>query len=131
MKWGVNGLGLLMVLTLISAARAEPSGLLNDTGLTHCLNVSGNALEPCWENNSGDKSPYPGQDGRFGRDAASIFWPFSGFYKPADSGGHGGFAFTPLDVNGNPIPLVGDPPVPSQTPRCVWDRVTNLLNPCC
>ena len=34
MKWGVNGLGLLMVLTLISATQAEPSGLLNDTGQT-------------------------------------------------------------------------------------------------
>ena len=35
MKWGMNGLGLLMVLTLISAAQAKPVGLLNDTGQTH------------------------------------------------------------------------------------------------
>ena len=127
MKWGVNGLGLLMVLTLISAARAEPSGLLNDTGQTQCLNVTGTALEDCTPENSGDDSPYPGQDGRYGRDAAAKYPAQSGFTKPEGSGGHGGFAFTPLDVNGNPIPLVGDPPVPAETPRCVWDRVTNLI----
>ena len=127
MKWGMNGLGLLMVLTLISAARAEPSGLLNDTGQTQCLNVTGTALEECTPENSGDDSPYPGQDGRYGREAAAKYPAQSGFTKPEGSGGHGGFAFTPLDVNGNPIPLVGDPPVPAETPRCVWDRVTNLI----
>lgn len=47
MKWGMNGLGLLMVLTVISAAQAEPSGLLNDTGQTQCLNVTGTELEKC------------------------------------------------------------------------------------
>ena len=127
MKWGMNGLGLLMVLTLISVARAEPSGLLNDTGQTQCLNVTGTALEECTPENSGDNSPFPGQDGRYGRDAAAKYPEQSGFTKPEGSGGHGGFAFTPLDVNGNPIPLVGDPPVPAETPRCVWDRVTNLI----
>lgn len=127
MKWGMNGLGILMMLSLISAARAEPSGLLNDTGQTQCLNVTGTALEECTPENSGDDSPYPGQDGRYGRDAAAKYPEQSGFTKPEGSGGHGGFAFTPLDVNGNPIPLVGDPPVPAETPRCVWDRVTNLI----
>ena len=127
MNWGMNGLGILMVLTLVSTARAEPSGLLNDTGQTQCLNVTGTALEECTPENSGDDSPYPGQDGRYGRDAAAKYSAQSGFTKPEGSGGHGGFAFTPLDVNGNPIPLVGDPPVPAETPRCVWDRVTNLI----
>ena len=127
MKWGMNDLGILMMLTLISAARAEPSGLLNDTGQTQCLNVTGSALEECTPENSGDISPFPGQDVRYGRDAAAKYPMQSGFTKPEGSGGHGGFAFTPLDVNGNPIPLVGDPPVPAETPRCVWDRVTNLI----
>lgn len=127
MKWGMNGLGLLMVLTLISAAQAKPVGLLNDTGQTQCLNVFGNSLEDCTPENSGDDSPYPGQDGRYGRDAAAKYPTQSGFTKPEGSGGRGGFAFTPLDVNGNPIPLVGDPPVPAKTPRCIWDRVTNLI----
>ena len=54
MKWGMNGLGLLMVLTLISTARAAPSGLLNDTGQTQCLNVTGTALEECTPENRGD-----------------------------------------------------------------------------
>jgi hypothetical protein len=127
MKWGMNGLGILMVVTLLSAAQAAPSGLLNDTGQTQCLNVFGNALEECTPENSGDDSPFPGQDGRYGRDAAAKYPEQSGFTKPEGSGGHGGFVFTPLDVNGNPIPLVGDPPVPAETPRCVWDRVTNLI----
>ena len=127
MKWGMNGLGIVMMLTLISAARAAPSGLLNDTGQTQCLNVAGTALEECTPENSGDDSPNPGQDGRYGRDAAAKYPAQSGFTKPEGSGGHGGFAFTPLDVYGNPIPLVGNPPVPAETPRCIWDRVTNLI----
>ena len=120
---GFIGMGLLLAMT----AQAAPSGLLNDTGQTQCLNVFGNALEECTPENSGDDSPYPGQDGRYGRDAAAKYPEKSGFTKPEGSGGHGGFAFTPLDVNGNPIPLVGDPPVPAETPRCIWDRVTNLI----
>lgn len=72
MKWGMNGLGLLMMLTLISAARSEPSGLLNDTGQTLCLNAAGNAMASCSVANSDDTSPYPRQDGRFGRDAAEL-----------------------------------------------------------
>ena len=112
---------------MVGAVSAAPSGLLNDTGQTQCLNVTGTALEECTPENSGDDSPYPGQDGRYGRDAAAKYPAQSGFTKPEGSGGQGGFAFTPLDVNGNPIPLVGDPPVPTKTPRCVWDRVTNLI----
>ena len=106
---------------------AGPTGLLNDTGQTRCLNAAGTALEACGEANSGDSAPYPRQDGRFGRDPAAGNPGISGFGKPAGSGGSGGFAFTPLDVNGNPIALTGNPPVPSETPRCIWDRVTNLI----
>lgn len=51
----------------------------------------------------------------------------SGFAKPDGSGGSAGFAFTPLDINGNVIPLTGNPPVPSVTPRCIKDNVTNLI----
>ena len=59
MKWVMNGLGILMMLTLISAQSA-PSGLLNDTGQTQCLNVTGTALEDCTPENSGDDSPHSG-----------------------------------------------------------------------
>ena len=119
---------VIFVCLCVGADRlvAAPSGLLNDTGQTQCLNVAGTALEACTWQNSGEVA-FTGQDGRFGRDAAERNLTKSGFTKIAGSGGHGGFAFTPLDVNGNPIPLVGDPPVPAETPRCVWDEVTNLI----
>lgn len=114
-------------LSIATTARAETSGLLNDTGQTQCLNITGTALEECTPANSGNNSPYPGQDGRYGRDAAAKHAGQSNFSKPEGSSGHGGFAFTPLDLNGNQISLIGDPPVPSQTPRCIWDRTTNLI----
>ncbi len=77
--------------------------------------------------NTGNASARPGQDGRFGRDPAAGNPGASGFSKPAGSGGSGGFAFTPLEANGTAIALTGSPPVPSATPRCIWDRVTNLI----
>jgi hypothetical protein len=106
-------LSALLATAAVEAA-GGPTGLLNDTGQTQCLNVAGTALEACSEANSGDTSPYPRQDGRFGRDPAAGKPGISGYGKPA---GSGGFAFTPLDVNGNPIALTGNPPVPSETPR--------------
>lgn len=118
---------ILVGLVISTSAQATPSGLLNDTGQTRCLNVTGKELEGCTSDNSGDDSSYPGQDGRYGRDAGANDPERSGLIKPEGSGGHGGFAFTPLDVFGNPILLVGDPPVPAETPRCIWDRVTNLI----
>jgi hypothetical protein len=122
-------ISILVILTIAkshAAYAAGPSGALNDTGQTRCLNAAGTALEACSTANSGDASLYPRQDGRFGRDPAANS-ATSGFSKPAGSGGSGGFAFTPLDVNGNAIALTGNPPMPSATPRCVLDRVTNLI----
>lgn len=104
---------------------AGPTGALNDTGQTKCYDST--VLAACSSQNSGDPSSYPRQDGRFGRDPAAGNLVASGFSKPAGSGGNGGFAFTPLDVGGIPISLTGNPPVPSSTPRCIWDRVTNLI----
>lgn len=118
---------LLALAGASSVQAAGPTGLLNDTGQTQCLNQAGNALEACSEANTGNASARPGQDGRFGRDPAAANPAASGFSKPAGSGGSGGFAFTPLDVNGNAIALSGTPPIPSATPRCIWDRVTNLI----
>lgn len=119
---------LLVVLTLASLSSVQaagPTGLLNDTGQTQCYTGSGYAA--CDSGNSGDGASYPRQDGRFGRDPGAANPAASGLTKPAGSGGNGGFAFAPLDVSGNPIALSGDPPVPSATPRCIWDRVTNLV----
>ena len=123
-------LGVMITLSwlgLTTELHAAPSGLLNDTGQTRCLNTAGTALEACSAANTGNTSPNPGQDGRYGRDAAAANPGASGFSKPAGSGGSGGFAFIPLDVNGNAIPLTGTPPVPSATPRCIQDTVTNLI----
>ncbi len=118
---------LPLYLAAMAQAAAAPSGLLNDTGQTRCLNSAGNALEACSTANTGNASARPGQDGRFGRDPAAGNPGAPGFSKPPGSGGSGGFAFTPLDVSGTAIALTGSPPVPSATPRCIWDRVTNLI----
>lgn len=118
---------LLALAGASSAQAAGPTGLLNDTGQTQCLNAAGTALEACSQANTGDASARPMQDGRYGRDPAAANPVASGFTKPAGSGGEGGFAFTPLDAGGNAIPLTGDPPAPSTTPRCILDNVTNLI----
>lgn len=117
----------LLGLIAFPAAWGEPSGTLNDTGQIRCLNTAGTKLETCNSTNSGDSSPYPSQDSRFGRDPASGNPEQSGFTKPLGSGGSTAFAFTPLDVDGNAIPLTGNPPIPSATPRCIFDNVTNLI----
>lgn len=118
----------LLMLPCIATA-AGPTGMLNDTGQIRCLNSNGSGLEPCSYENTGNFTTYPGQDGRYGRDAAAADPKHSGFTKPAGSGGKGGFAFMPLDVSGNQIPLKLENGkwVPSETPRCIWDRVTNLI----
>ncbi len=119
-------LGIMIALPwlgLTPELHAAPSGWLNDTGQTRCLNTAGTALENCSAANTGDSSPNPSQDGRYGRDPAAA----NGFSKPAGSGGSGGFAFIPLDASGTPITLTGTPPVPSATPRCIQDTVTNLI----
>lgn len=117
----------LLALAGVPAAQAAPTGHLNGTGQTRCLNAAGNALEACSEANTGNASVRPGQDGRFGRDPAAANPAQSGLTKPAGSGGSGGFAFIPLNASGTVIPLVGTPPVPSATPRCIKDNVTNLI----
>jgi hypothetical protein len=108
-----------MGLLLATAVYAAPSGLLNDTGQTQCLNVTGTALEECTPENSGDASPFPGQDGRYGRDAVAKY-PRK-VVSPRQRRPWR-FCFTPLDVNSTLIPLVGDPPVPAEAPRCHRDR---------
>ncbi len=104
-------------LLVASAIHAAPSGLLNDTGLTLCDDGTG-AMVSCTTTVTGNTSALPGQDGRFGRDVAN----------PAKvGGGAAGFDFTPLDVSGNVIALTAPPAVPTSTPRCVKDNVTNLI----
>ena len=124
-------LAVCLLLAAAATHAAGPTGHLNDTGQTRCLNVAGNALEPCSQANTGNASTRPGQDGRFGRDPAAANPAQSGFTKPAGSGGSGGFAFIPLKADGTAI--TGSPPFTAPDPtnpaslRCVHDTVTNLI----
>jgi hypothetical protein len=94
---------------------------LNDTGVTLCTN-DGATLVACSAANTGNNAAYPRQDARFGRDAARA----AGKLPAKTGGGAAGFDFTPLDASGNPIALTGTPPIPSATPACIHDNVTNL-----
>jgi hypothetical protein len=111
-------------LLAASPAQADggPTGLLNDTGQTQCVDGN-NTLTTCSQATTGDAATgsvgVPRQDGRFGRDVAS----------PSKlGGGAAGFDFTPLDASGNAITLTtGTTPVPTSTPSCVKDNITNLI----
>jgi hypothetical protein len=113
--------GALVAGAAFGALAAGPTGHLNDTGFDQCL-TNTNALAPCAAANTGDLAQHPRQDGRFGRDAAAA----AGVLGKA-GGGAAGFDYTPLDASGNAISLTGSPPVPSKTPACVHDNVTNLI----
>jgi hypothetical protein len=110
-------------LLAVSSAQAAggPTGLLNDTGQTQCVDGN-NVLTTCSQTTTGDAATgsagVPRQDGRFGRDVAS---------PSKTGGGAAGFDFTPLDASGTAIALTGIPAVPSATPRCVKDNITNLI----
>lgn len=115
----IAALAALLVCSASTAHAAGPTGLLNDTGQTQCDNGS-NVMAACTMGNTGDAAAvtYRRQDGRFGRDPAA----------PAKlGGGAAGFDFTPLDASGAAIALTGTPAVPSATPRCIKDNVTNLI----
>jgi Protein of unknown function (DUF1566) len=98
-----------------------PTGYLNDTGFNQCL-TNTNTLAPCATANTGDNAQHPRQDGRFGRDAAAAAGVLTKI-----GGGAAGFDYKPLDAAGNVIPLAGSPAVPSATPACERDNVTNLI----
>jgi hypothetical protein len=110
---------LLLASALLcgAAAQAAPTGLLNDTGQTQCADAN-DALVACDNATTGNAGTRPRQDGRFGRDVAN---------PTKVGGGAAGFDFTPLANSGAAIALTGTPAVPSGTPRCIKDNVTNLI----
>ena len=72
-------------------AQAQPTGRLNDTGQALCYDVSA-TMVACTSANTGDGAPYPRQDGRFGRDRASM---------AKVGGGAAGFDFTKMCWSGD------------------------------
>ena len=105
--------GLIAGLFLTHAA---PAAGLNDSGQSLCYNGT-NTLVACDTANTGDAAPYPGQDGRYGRDAAATAGVLTKI-----GGGAAGFDFTALDAAGSPTtPTSGATPHP-----CVRDNVTGL-----
>jgi hypothetical protein len=77
------------VFAVGAAHAAGPTGLLNDTGQTQCSN--GTAMVVCDAATTGNTSPRPRQDGRFGRDVAG---------PTKVGGGVAGFDFTKVCMDG-------------------------------
>jgi len=106
---------LFAALTALAFFSMPAFAQLNDTGQTLCY-TTGNIGTACNEASTGDTSALPGQDGRYGRDAAQA----AGAMPPKTGGGAAGFDFTALDSNGNEVS-------PSTAHDCVKDNVTGLL----
>jgi hypothetical protein len=111
---------VLQSLVVIDAAMR-----LNDTGMGTCWN--GSALVPCSANNTGNASPYPRQDGRFGRDAAAAAGQLTKI-----GGGDKGFDYTRVCMSGE---LAGQGACPANPVQgtganqwaCTRDNVTHRV----
>ena len=84
------------------------TGKLNDSGITWCV-YDDLVFQDCLTQG------YDGQDGKFGRDAQSMVGTLQKI-----GGGNGGFDFTKLDVNGDPLPYS------ATNWSCVKDNHTGL-----
>lgn len=112
---------LLLALFFGHAADAAPTGYLNDTGQAKCYDASNTAVtcDPSGAN--------PGQDGRFGRDAAATAG------KLAKTGaGSSGFDYTKVCMSGELAGQGSCPASPAQGSgtnqwACTKDNVTNLI----
>ena len=124
------GLAAPLVVGASSASATEAIGVLNDTGQVECYTTD-YAQVVCDEATAGDESPLPGQDGRYGRDAAAA----AGRLVKVGSG-EGAFDWTRLCMSGE-AEGTGDCPSPPPMPEdvehpepndwaCVRDNVTGL-----
>ena len=114
------GYGTLLFHGPLLAANALP-----DTGQTTCYD--GNQMVACSPTNAGDASLYPGQDGRYGRDPASLL-----SIPRKMGGGSGGFDYTKLCNSGEAAGEGACPaePQPGDQPDqwgCVRDNITGLM----
>ena len=108
---------LLCLLSLIALPAPGPAlaAGLNDTGIDFCGDATSNSAN-C-TSVFVDGGTHPGQDARYGRDAAAVG------KLPKVGGGEAGFDFTALDASGQPTtPSTGANPHP-----CVRDNVTGLV----
>ncbi len=114
-----------------TASAIEAIGVLNDTGQSTCYDTSYNAV-PCDEATTGDDSPLPHQDGRYGRDAAAATGRLTKI-----GGGDAGFDYTRICMSGEdegqggcasppPLPKDLENPQPNDW-ACVRDNVTGLV----
>ncbi len=109
--------GLIAGLFLTHAA---PAAGLNDSGQTLCYNGSA-ALVACDAANSGDAAPYPGQDGRYGRDAAATAGALTKI-----GGGAAGFDFTKIANDGTELPASATLGTGATAWACTRDNTTGL-----
>ena len=130
----LSALAFTAALTAQAAvAPSGPTGLLNDTGQTQCNN--GTAMVACDAATTGDASPRPRQDGRFGRDPAATV---PGTLTKV-GGGAAGFDFSKVCFNGDlqgagtctGALVANTGAVPSGTASTDWactkDNLTNLI----
>lgn len=136
-----NLLGAALAAALLAAASSTPAvaieaiGVLNDTGQAACYGAVDYAnpynVVPCDEATAGDESPFPFQDGRYGRDAAAAMGRL-----PKIGGGEAGFDFTRVCMSGEdegygacasppPLPADLEHPEPNDW-ACLRDNVTGL-----
>lgn len=127
--------GALLITGVSSGIAVEAVGILNDTGQVACYGAVDYAnpynAVPCDEATTGDDSPFPGQDGRYGRDAAAAMGRL-----PKIGGGEAGFDFTRVCMSGedeghgdcaSPPPLPADLEYPEPNDwACLRDNVSGL-----
>lgn len=108
---------LLLLGNLMCSLVAAPAlAALNDTGIGFCGDPSTNTADCATV--AADSGAFPGQDARFGRDAAGKAGKL-----PKVGGGEAGFDFTALNAAGqSTTPSSGVTPHP-----CVRDNVTGLV----
>lgn len=119
---------LLLLLTALASqvlAQTAPSRPLNDTGQTQCLQDG--ALVACTQDNTGDGSTHPRQDGRFGRDAQAGAGQLTKI-----GAGVAGFDFTRICNSGEVAGSGACPVDPALGPGddewvCTRDNVTGLI----
>jgi len=118
---------LVWLVAVFSISTAHAAGL-PDTGQNLCQAGPDDwPLVPCTEANTGDAADYPGQDGRYGRDAAAALGQLSKI-----GSGYFGWDYTKVCNSGEPEgsgACPGDPLLGNGDDEwaCTQDNVTGLM----